>query len=251
MDSPIYKPVSQNPPAKDKLQGSSRSGVHRVDTSCGFWMCKPACVQPLATIGVFTGVYSLANMLTQTLTYYVNSQVTTLERQFGFSSHQTGIIMAANDVGFLVCVLFAAHLASRTHIPRSLGVTTIVYGISGIACSLPHFLFGASININPTTENINSTESNFSKQSAVTGSLCDLFNNSRDPCETDTVQTDSDRSAQTTEEKVAGISLVIIVIGMALQGFGKAPRLTYSVVYVDDNTAKVNTGFYTGQYSLQ
>ncbi|CAG5123256.1 unnamed protein product [Candidula unifasciata] len=33
---------------------------------------------------------------------------------------------------------------------------------------------------------------------------------------------------------------------MALQGFGKAPRFSFSVVYVDDNTAKVNTGFYAG-----
>ncbi|BFZ20991.1 hypothetical protein BsWGS_24030 [Bradybaena similaris] len=245
MSSSIFEPVSQKLPAKESVQTSSRVDVEQVDTRCGFWMWKPACLQPMAKIGFFTASFSIASLMTQTLTHYVNSQVTTLERQFGFSSYQTGIILAANDIGYLACVLFVAHLANRTHIPRSLGIAVIIYGVSGIACSLPHFLFGASINNDPTTGNANSTESNFSKQSAVFGSLCDLFNNSRDPC-----QTAVQRTSQANSEKAVEISLVIIVVGMALQGFGKAPRFSFFMVYVDDNTTRVNTGFYSGWYII-
>ncbi|CAG5129587.1 unnamed protein product [Candidula unifasciata] len=237
MSASIYKPVSQKVPANDKDQTSSNMGTrYEVDTRCGFWMYKPAFIQPLAKVSVFAVLYGFAGLMTQTLTFYVNSQVTTLERQFGFSSYQTGIILAANDIGYLACVLFAAYLAPRTHIPRSLGIAVIIYGISGIACSLPHFMYGASANIDPTTDHTNSTESNFRKQAAVVGSLCDIFNNSGDTCGIDAA----------ASEKEIQISLIIIVIGMALQGFGKAPRASFSIVYVDDNTSKVNTGFYAG-----
>ncbi|BFZ20988.1 hypothetical protein BsWGS_24027 [Bradybaena similaris] len=246
MSSSIYKTVSQKSPANEGVQTSSRVDAEQVDTRCGFWMWKPPCLQPMAKMTFFTASFSLAALITQTLTFYVNSQVTTLERQFGFSSYQTGIILAANDIGYLACVLFVAHIANRTNIPRSLGIAVIIYGISGIACSLPHFLYGTSINNDPTTENSNNATSNFSKQSAVFGSLCDLFNNSRDPCDIAGDPTAVQRTSQATSLKAVEISLVIIVVGMALQGIAKAPRLSFSTVYVDDNTARVNTGFYSG-----
>lgn len=40
-------------------------------------------------------------------------KVTTLERHFGFSSSETGLIMAANDVGFLIVILFVSHAATK------------------------------------------------------------------------------------------------------------------------------------------
>ncbi|CAG5123255.1 unnamed protein product, partial [Candidula unifasciata] len=246
MSVPIYKPVSQKLlPLDNRPLPPSLKVQKEVDTQCGLCTCQPACMQPLATIGIFTGFYSFANMLAQTLNYYVNSQITTLERQFGFSSYYTGIIMAANDIGFLVCVLFAAHLATKVHVARSLGVTMILFGISGISCSLPHFLFGASVNKDPTTDNSNSTESNFSKQPFV-GSFCDMFNISGDPCGIDAALNTAEQKAGTASEKVSQISFLIIVLGMCLQGFGKAPNTSYALVYVDDNTKKVNTGFYIG-----
>jgi hypothetical protein len=45
------------------------------DTQCGIWRFKPAPLQYCAKVGVFTGVYSLVGLLTQTLTTYVSSQV--------------------------------------------------------------------------------------------------------------------------------------------------------------------------------
>ncbi|KAL8573008.1 hypothetical protein ACOMHN_010438 [Nucella lapillus] len=80
---------------------------------CGIGRFKPAVLGMCANMPVFTGVYSVSALMTSTLSTYVTSQVTTLERHFGFSSAQTGLIMAANDVGFLVIILFVSFMASQ------------------------------------------------------------------------------------------------------------------------------------------
>ena len=102
-------------------------------------------------------------------------QVTTLERQFGFSSSQTGLIIASNDIGYLSSVVIFSYLALRVHIPRTLATFTVLFGVSGIVCSLPHFLFGvddvisASGNVTEVTSSV--------QASATSGQLCLLEGN--------------------------------------------------------------------------
>ncbi|RUS88016.1 hypothetical protein EGW08_004182, partial [Elysia chlorotica] len=223
------------------------------DTRCGFWICQTPLLQPFARIECFTGFYSVAALITSTLNVYVNSQITTLERQFGFSSSQTGLIMAANDVGFLVCVLFLSYSASKFHIPRSLGVACTIFGFSGLVCCLPFFLFRSSIVAmvstasSTGTDNITSAASGVdgsSKSSGVFGDLC-LPNK--------TFEQTSDSLGVAPGEPIRGlpshavtVSLATIFMGMMLQGFGKSPRHSFVVTYVDDNAGKTNTGFYMG-----
>ncbi|GFS18173.1 solute carrier organic anion transporter family member [Elysia marginata] len=38
----------------------------------------------------------------------------------------------------------------------------------------------------------------------------------------------------------------MIFFGMMLQGFGKSPRYSFTVTYIDNNTGRTNTGFYMG-----
>ena len=40
-------------------------------------------------------------------------QVSMLEKQFGFSSGETGILMSCNDIGYLCCVIFAGYIARK------------------------------------------------------------------------------------------------------------------------------------------
>ncbi|KAK6960438.1 hypothetical protein BgiMline_035645 [Biomphalaria glabrata] len=204
------------------------------DTRCGILSVTPNAVQPCANMVCFTAFYGIAALLTSTLTSYVNSQVTTLERQFGFTSKQTGLIMAANDIGFLICVLFVSYSSTRVHIPRSLGIATVTFGISGLSCSLPHFIFGARVH-SETFANVTSN------QSQMYGDFCDASNSSSALC-----NRDLRRSGSWSSEHVATISLGIIVVGMMLQGFGKAPRASLVVTYVDDNTKRTNTGIFMG-----
>ncbi|XP_059146312.1 solute carrier organic anion transporter family member 1B2-like [Physella acuta] len=160
-------------------------------------------------------------------------KITTLERQFGFSSSQTGIIVSANDVGFLVCVLFVSYSASRVHIPRALGLSTVIFGVSGLICALPHFIFGVQHKIlRPDNNGTTHNTSDF-------GALCSV-NVTSELCENDT------DSRSSISSHVAPVSLVIIVIGMAMQGIGKSPRSSLTVKYIDDNGKRSNTGLNIG-----
>ncbi|BFZ11093.1 hypothetical protein BsWGS_14132 [Bradybaena similaris] len=251
MSSPIYRPVQNNGHVASKktkeYKNEQTAGVGALDGRCGCWCIHPGLMQPCANIGVFSLFFSISVLTTSTLSTYVTSQVTTLERQFGFTSQQTGIIMAANDIGYLVCVLFVSYSASRLHIPRSLGIAAVLFGLSGIACSLPHFIFGAPSggDISTDSQNVTSAFAVITKRSSMFGALCDPNNSTRDSCE-GLAASRSSHSFLTTPEQVAKASLVIIVLGMTIQGFGKAPRTSLSVTYIDDNTSNVNTGFYMG-----
>ncbi|CAG5123252.1 unnamed protein product, partial [Candidula unifasciata] len=238
----VYKPESLKLPSNETTP-SKMDNDHDMATRCGLWVWHPDFMQPFARVGAFTAFISVAGLMTQTLVNYVNSQVTTLERQFGFSSQQTGIILAANDIGYLVCVLFVGYLATRTHIPRSLGGSFRFCLV--LHAPFPHFLFGAQVNADRASENSNNSSSDVNQQSSIFGRLCDV-NNSWIPCANSSASKRVDLASVAVSEKFAEISLVIIVIGMALQGFGKAPRTSFIVTYLDDNTAKHNTGFYMG-----
>ncbi|KAK7491035.1 hypothetical protein BaRGS_00017731, partial [Batillaria attramentaria] len=247
-------------------------------------------------MGAFTGFYTFSVLLTSTLTTYVNSQVTTLERHFGFSSFQTGLIMAGNEVGFLVVVLFASYIAAQVHIPRSLGYLTILFGVSGIICALPHFVFGApSYGSDVSAVNVTQMMSVRAFNTFV-GQLCDgIHENTSAPCDVVMAKSrhyycgddshmevllsgpakqprlpDLEREATPTwcaarrlaegpsrERSLidraranAGVAMVIIFLGMVIQGMAKAPRLPFSTAFVDDNVEKTQTGFYVGMISM-
>ena len=59
---------------------------------------------------IVSGLGSLFSLSFQT---YISSQITVMERAFGLSSYKSGILLSANDIGFVVTVLFASHFLSR------------------------------------------------------------------------------------------------------------------------------------------
>ncbi|GFS02197.1 solute carrier organic anion transporter family member, partial [Elysia marginata] len=48
-------------------------------------------------------------------------------------------------------------------------------------------------------------------------------------------------------KNIVNASLAMIFFGMMLQGFGKSPRYSFTVTYIDNNTGRTNTGFYMGE----
>ena len=49
-------------------------------------------------------------------------QVSMLEKQFGFSSAETGVLMGCNDIGFLSFILFAGYMARKVNRPLSMNI---------------------------------------------------------------------------------------------------------------------------------
>ncbi|XP_071101395.1 solute carrier organic anion transporter family member 2A1-like [Haliotis cracherodii] len=196
---------------------------------------RPTCLQRLANINVFTGTISITVLLTSTLSTYVNSQVTTLEKQFGLSSSETGFLMASNDIGYITVGIFISYFAPRVHIPRFLAVFTVLFGISGIVCSLPHFLYGVEQNIGESQ-----SENNTAMRNNFIGQLCVKSNQSgNDLC-------DSNETGGSKPRDHATAAVAIIAVGMIVQGIAKAPRHPFLVTYVDDNVVRTKTGYYVG-----
>lgn len=210
-----------------------------MDEQCGVSCFRPAFLQRCARVGVFVAFYSPASLCTSAITVYMSSQITTLEKQFGFTSAQSGFLMSCNDIGFLLTTIFVAHLARTVHIPRSLFYSTFFFGISGIFCSLAYFLA-------PETPNEQIPFTNASSLSSTP-----MLNAGHHLCTS--LNDTSSENCDLTIAKVGAptefttIAIVIIAIGMLFQGFGKAPRQPYIITYIDDNVPKRKTACYMGK----
>ena len=210
---------------------------------CGIACYKPRFLRVLASIKWFTGWYSITGILVLSLSSYIVSQITTIEKQFGLSSSQTGYLLACNEIGYSVMILFASHFARRVHIPRVLCASAIFYGVSGLLCSIPHFIY---IYDPPNSNGL--SQSNLSLTLNIDSKLCS--NDTTPQSATLNATTDvlaSVNEGRQTIEQVRSVAMAFIGIGMTLQGFGKAPRYPLVATYLDDNTSSQETGFYLGE----
>lgn len=206
------------------------------DEQCGVPCFRPSLLQRCARIGVFVAFYCPAALCTSAISVYMSSQITTLEKQFGFTSAQSGFLMSCNDIGFLLTTIFVANLARSLHIPRSLFVSTFCFGLSGVFCSLAYFLSPVANTDQPIPANMSSQNTFFN-----TGDqLCSFANKSSEGgC-------DPNLAKIGAPTKFTSIAIVIIAVGMIIQGFGKAPRQPFIITYIDDNVPKQKTACFIG-----
>lgn len=66
------------------------------DEQCGVLCFRPSLLQRCARVGVFVAFYCPASLCTSAISVYMSSQITTLEKQFGFTSAQSGFLMSCN-----------------------------------------------------------------------------------------------------------------------------------------------------------
>ncbi|XP_067666969.1 solute carrier organic anion transporter family member 2B1-like [Haliotis asinina] len=203
------------------------------ESHCGAGSCRPQALQCFKNVLSFSLFYGLAAMITQSLTVYIVSQVTALEKQFNMNSTTTGIILSCNDIGFLCTVLVVSHYGSHRHIPRIIALSTILFGVSGILASMCHF-FDPYYLPRLSTDNV----MNSSLDQSFTAPLCDPDNMTSDACGEEDVASDSG-----TAQSIVWL----LGISMVLQGIGKSPRTSLSTTYIDDNNPiKTKTGLYIG-----
>lgn len=223
------------------------------DLMCGLYGWKCSGLQCFANVQSFTFFFSLVGMMTQTLSLYINSQVPNIEKQFGLTSSESGLLMSFNDIGFLLCSLFISSLARFVHIPRFLFYCTITYGISGIICSIPHYLTPRIDNMYTTSgESLTLTSPVNISQNFVTDKTTNMPLCVPEMTSVGDNLTTCDGGDRTEIFKVVSpefrrLAIAIIAIGMMVQGIGKAPRSPFVTVYIDDNVEKRKTGFYSGK----
>ena len=238
-----------------------RSKSEEEDIMCGLGPCKPSFLQCCVHMSAFTGVYSFSALLTQILSVYIVSQITTIEKQFGFSSLESGFLMSCNDFGFLLTTLTFSYFARKVHIPRTLWACTVVYGIAGIICSLSYFI--AKDLIQEQTQQLTQASSSVSSEpysnnskpykSGLTSTpMCSVsYSVSDDSLNITNLGLDCDDALDKFEvgkpNKFSRVAMGLIAFGMILQGIAKAPRYPFLVTYVDDNGKKKNTAMYMGK----
>lgn len=210
---------------------------------CGVGSCRPNILQACASIGCFTGMFSICGLMTSSLQMYMTSQVSSIEKQFGLSSKQSGFLMSCDEIGFLTTTIFVGYIAPRLHIPHVLSAATMFYGISALLCCLPYALTRLQNNIE--IPNATLASRNSSKTSKFINYLCIEESNS---------STDVSCIQGRRENEVYGnlkdLTMFIIGLGMVLQGVGKSPRTSLLAEYVDENGQKRKTGFYVGKLCI-
>ncbi|XP_025077714.1 solute carrier organic anion transporter family member 2A1-like, partial [Pomacea canaliculata] len=207
----------------------------------------------LRTKSAFTFTLAAALILLThiNLVVFIVTQITTLERQFGLTSAQSGQIFAANEIGYLTLTLPASHFAARWHVPRALFVSAVVLGVSGAMCGLPHFLFPES-EIGPNISTIHSA-------AKILPAFCVPVNGTDGSLEQmqrchSLSEVHSTNQTVSSAEPGGGLVysesaypvLVYIIIFQVIRGMFGSPRMAMITTYLDDNCKKSDTGFYMG-----
>ncbi|XP_064596654.1 solute carrier organic anion transporter family member 1C1-like [Liolophura sinensis] len=201
---------------------------NQVDIRATSWeMC---CLTSMLPFAIY---YGFVNITTSALAVYLVSQTTTIEKQFGLSSSQIGVLLGMNDVGYLTMVIFASYFGRNSHIPRVLSVCCCLYGVSALICAAPHFITNYSL------DSLSSLNASTNFSSTDEGRLC-----STSSLPPDTGECTSDQKNFYSGAKTVAIAL--ISSGMLLQGMTKAPSFPLLGTYIDDNVPKTKSGFYIG-----
>ncbi|XP_067665586.1 solute carrier organic anion transporter family member 2A1-like [Haliotis asinina] len=203
-----------------------------VDTECGLLVCTPHSLQRCANIAAFTASAGAVSLFLQTLSTYIATQLTSLEKQFGLSSTDSGFLVSCNDIGFLSTVLFFSHFGRKGHVPRILAVSAIIYGLSGIACSLSQFIQPMSL------------------PAGTSGGNSSSENGDEYLCTPDGSKTRQNETCSVDESRASGTGhwvTYLIATCLIVQGLCKAPRTPLSTLYIDNNVSdKKKTGLFLG-----
>ena len=155
------------------------------------------------------------------------AQLTTLEKRFGFTSGELGIVISSYDAGHVLVLFIMSAIGHKIHQPRTIGVGAICGVISCILWLTPHIIYGGgdSMSLPSSFSNKTSAES--------TEGLCVLSPNRTVGCE----EFESRNTTSTgRDETQVWVSFSFFFLSQSFLGAALAPFLTIAITYVDDNT---------------
>ncbi|CAG5124478.1 unnamed protein product, partial [Candidula unifasciata] len=193
------------------------------------------------TMACFTATYGVAGIVTSALSMYINSQISTLEKQFNFSSSVSGILMSCNELGYLSTTLIMSYFTRRVHLPRAMAFFTFLYGLSGLFCTVA--FFGTRDQIPSPPKEADGFGSGSSTPILFTQTCVNTTMPSNTSCGDNTNRAKAPFEISETWRTLA---IAILAVGMILQGVAKSPRHPFIGTYVDDNVPKTKTPLYLG-----
>ncbi|BFZ11250.1 hypothetical protein BsWGS_14289 [Bradybaena similaris] len=233
-----------NPNINEKSSTKNQNADRKYSSSddeiyCGVGSCRPQILQKCRTMSCFTATYGVAGIITSALQIYINSQISTLERHFNFSSGVSGFLMSCNELGYMSTTLFMSYYTRRVHVPRSMALCTFLYGLSGLFCTVAFF---------GTRDQIPSPPKDAGGfRAAMPVLFTQTCMNTAMPSNTSCADnTNKPKAAFEVSATWRILAICILAIGMILQGVAKSPRHPFLGTYVDDNVPKTKTSLYLG-----
>ncbi|XP_064620771.1 solute carrier organic anion transporter family member 4A1-like [Lineus longissimus] len=190
-------------------------GATDVDTQCGYGDCKPACLQKCHNTKTALVVLSIFAIIQGFVVNGINnSNTTSMERRFGFSSLEVSFISASYDISAGLFVIPIGYYGRLGHKPRWLATACLIMGVGSCVMFLPHFITGPY---------------EFSQDA---GNLCS-----------------GNSTLCSTRTDIPGgmyLHLAILVTGQFLHGIGGTTLYTLGIIWLDDNVKLHQLPLYVG-----
>ena len=165
--------------------------------------------------------------------FFASSRV--VEKQFGFTSTQTSLILVGDEFSGFAALIFG-YLGGRYHKPRFLGVMVILMGLSCMTLIIPYYISAAS---RDTTDMISANETTTSTK--LPDILCRTFTDNSS-CMSDELFNNG-TSKQTMNNKNA---FYIFLLGKILVGAFSRTVWNMPFVYLNENCITSKATFFAG-----
>ncbi|KAK0087850.1 hypothetical protein PV325_013940 [Microctonus aethiopoides] len=220
-------------PMKEEIKTDMKSSMEiqntLTKTLCG-WLCfRPSYLQRFRTAkwALFWLCWAGA-MQGMIVNGFINVVITTIEKRFGLTSSETGLIAGGYDIASFILLIPVSYIGGRAKAskPKYVGVGILVLGIGSLLFASPHYLAGPYRGDNQ--------KENVCQRMSVNGSS--LLSNCNDEVETMEIVPNN------------GFYLMIFLVAQLLHGAGAAPFYTLGVTYLDENVSKKMSSVYLGIY---
>ena len=207
----------------NKAEIVEKQTIDKVDKSivCGLEFFRASWFQPYATVKVYLFFYSIIGILHGSYFSYLAGTISTLEKRFAFKSKISGVIFFMDEIIPLLLGTIAGYYATKAHQPRLVALGMMFSAMCCFVASLPYFIYGPVQNLL-----FNDTISDTGPEQ------CEL-NLKRVPC-------DQGRPQNLN-------SVICLMFGTFLKGFGSLAYYAIGLSYLDDNSDKQSTPIYLGK----
>ena len=165
-----------------------------------------------------------------------------IEKQFGFTSTQTTLLVVGGDIAAFVSLIFG-YLGGKLHKPRFLGFMVICMGLSFVIFTFPYYISAASDNT--MTDMISSNETTSTNLTKLPDIVC------RKSPDNSSCLTNERLNNNTSKQSLNNQNMFyVFLIGKLLQGAFSESVYNLPYVYLNENCITSKATFFSGMYMI-